>query len=93
MNNKCLNKTKLSNILLLFFLFTESTFKLAVVARGCIEDADISEEKCKNIPADSLVEYCEICDTDGCNSAAQYGPLALLIVSCLIKLFSIAHVH
>lgn len=33
-------------------------------------------------------EFCEVCDTDGCNGAAQYGPaIAFVIVSAAVTKF------
>lgn len=35
-------------------------------------------------------EFCEYCDSDGCNGAAQYGPMAaiILIPAVLLKFSS-----
>lgn len=31
-------------------------------------------------------EFCEFCEYDGCNGAAQYGPVALLVALSVVSL-------
>lgn len=35
-------------------------------------------------------EFCEYCDADGCNGAAQYGPIAALVVISATLLFKLS---
>lgn len=48
-----------------------------IIRRLCSATANAADEACKANGADNI---CEKCDTDGCNGAIQYGPIAILIV-------------
>lgn len=60
---------------------------MTVTNRGCVKDQDDADAKCQ-ATANLLhgsgysgeVDNCLVCDTDGCNEAVQYGPIALLVV-------------
>lgn len=62
-----------------FFIMTAKAGALLV--RGCLDDTNVNEESCKEAGQDHpTVAHCEICYTDGCNSAIEFGPIALLAV-------------
>lgn len=53
-----------------------------VISRSCFwENINAPKDECinNNTPSYIKTEFCETCDTDGCNGAAQYGPVALLV--------------
>jgi len=53
-----------------------------VVSRSCFwEDVNAPRDSCysTNTPSYIKTEYCQTCTTDGCNGAAQYGPIAMLV--------------
>lgn len=58
-----------------------------VITRSCYwksEDAPI-EECLENItPPHIKTEFCEACDQDGCNDAAQYSPKSLIVIVPLV---------
>lgn len=66
-----------------FFLFNLiSVFDRYVVSRSCYwQTLNRPKDEClhNNTEAYIKMEFCESCDTDGCNNATQYGPLTLLI--------------
>lgn len=45
-------------------------------------NANAAKDSCMNEQVSQSIqrEFCEFCDTDGCNGASAYGPAALLIV-------------
>lgn len=47
------------------------------IGRVCSTSFLAAEVLCKENGAEGL---CEKCETDGCNGATQYGPIAILIV-------------
>lgn len=51
-----------------------------VIARGCPEVLGITEEDCERAPNDIRVKHCELCYTEGCNGAAEYGPITLFVI-------------
>lgn len=62
---------------------------IQTVSRSCYwEDEKVDKNDCKNAdtPANTKTEFCETCSTDGCNGAAQYGPIALSIAIPLMIL-------
>lgn len=66
-----------------FFYFSISKANdVKTVSRSCYwEDKNASKNDCMNnkVPPHTENEFCETCDTDGCNGASQFGPVALLI--------------
>jgi len=53
-----------------------------VISRSCFwENVNAPKDEClnSNTPSYIKTEFCETCSTDGCNGAAQYGPIALLV--------------
>ncbi|XP_055303862.1 uncharacterized protein LOC129569231 [Sitodiplosis mosellana] len=53
-----------------------------VISRSCFwENTNSPKDEClnSNTPSYIKTEFCETCTTDGCNGAAQYGPVALLV--------------
>lgn len=53
-----------------------------IVLRACHwESNNATKNGCTNSVTSPYVktEFCETCDTDGCNSATQYAPVALLV--------------
>jgi hypothetical protein len=53
-----------------------------VISRSCFwENISARKDEClnNNTPSYIRTEFCETCSTDGCNGAAQYGPIALLV--------------
>lgn len=53
-----------------------------VISRSCFwENVNAPKDEClnNNTPSYIKTEFCETCSTDGCNGAAQYGPMALLV--------------
>lgn len=64
-----------------------------VISRSCFwQRADASKDECLSLNTPSYIrtEFCETCTTDGCNGAAQYGPIAMLIALpiAIAKLFA-----
>lgn len=49
------------------------------VVRVCAKSDADATELCTNDTGKTDFK-CEICETDGCNSAVQYGPVALLVL-------------
>lgn len=47
------------------------------VNRLCVATPQLAEENCK----EKDVKFCQACETDKCNGAAQYGPVAVLVVA------------
>lgn len=69
---------KLTNVP--FFLFTVND--KTVVSRSCFwEDVNAPRDSCysTNTPSYIKTEYCQTCNTDGCNGAGQFGPIAMLV--------------
>lgn len=65
------------------FLWKFSVNDKPVISRSCYwEEVNAPKNEClnNNTPSYIKTEYCETCATDGCNGAAQYGPVALLVV-------------
>lgn len=62
-----------------------------VIRRACYyANPNESKDSCMHEQVSSSIqrEFCEICDTDGCNGASQYGPAILfVIVSAAITKF------
>jgi len=53
-----------------------------VISRSCFwENVNAPRDECMHSSTPSYIktEFCETCSTDGCNGAAQYGPIALLV--------------
>lgn len=53
-----------------------------VISRSCYwENVNAAKDEClnSNTPSYIKTEFCETCSTEGCNGAAQYGPIALLV--------------
>lgn len=53
-----------------------------VVQRSCFfEDQNAVPNTCLNTNTPSYIktEFCETCNTDGCNGAGQFGPIAILV--------------
>lgn len=64
------------------FIFTITVNDKYVISRSCYwEHIDAHKNDClsNNTPSYIKTEFCETCQTDGCNGAAQYGPVALLV--------------
>jgi len=54
-----------------------------VISRSCFwENINARKDECLNNSTPSYIrtEFCETCSTDGCNGAAQYGPIALMVL-------------
>lgn len=65
-----------------FYFCTSVVNDNYVISRSCLwEHIDAHKNDCLNSSTPSYIKtaYCETCTTDGCNGAAQYGPIALLI--------------
>lgn len=57
-----------------------------VVTRSCYwEDANAPRDTCQSVGTPSYIrtEFCETCTTDGCNGAAQYGPIAVVTIAAV----------
>lgn len=63
----------------IFILFFNEISENGVerIGRVCSTSFLAAEVLCKENGAEGL---CEKCETDGCNGATQYGPIAILIV-------------
>lgn len=48
-----------------------------MIVRKCA--GSIAQAKLQCNVGQSVADFCEHCDTDGCNGAAQYGPMAAII--------------
>lgn len=48
--------------------------KVVSITRQCAKSTGYNENFCKG----SAYDFCETCSSDGCNGAAQYGPIALM---------------
>lgn len=61
------------------------------VRRECSSSKEEAIAGCKLIGGMVGFDQCEICESDGCNGATQYGPAALLICIPLVivKILSI----
>lgn len=79
-------------------LFLHLIEAVLATARACALNEDAAKQACKNLE-DGLHENglptakidCLVCNSDGCNGAAQYGPIALLIALpvAIAKIFSL----
>lgn len=72
-------------------LFLSAVNDMPIVSRSCIwENIYAPKDECMNVNTPSSVknEFCETCDSDGCNNASQYGPAAMLIIisACFAKI-------
>lgn len=59
------------------------------VLRKCVGSQTEARLGCK--AGELMADVCEFCQTDGCNGAAAYGPIAMMIISipiAIVKLFS-----
>lgn len=63
---------------------TRTVENVTVYSRSCYrKPANAPKEQCfDSAPPPSFVKnlHCELCDSDGCNDATQYGPIALLFM-------------
>lgn len=78
-----LNMQKYANTNFPSFLSPFAVNDKHVISRSCYwEDANAPKNEClnNNTPSYIKTEFCETCSTDGCNGAAQYGPVALLVI-------------
>lgn len=54
----------------------------SVISRSCYwEDINAPRDACANANTPEYIrtEFCETCDTEGCNGAGQFAPIALLV--------------
>lgn len=71
-------------ILFIYFAFLHILFHKKVAGkeptislnRICVRSPQLAEQECKGD-----FEFCQSCDTDLCNSAPQYGPVAALVIA------------
>lgn len=67
----------------------EKSIATGFVLRQCAENMESAKRACKF--GNEVSAVCEFCQTDKCNSATQYGPVAMMIMSipiAFLKLFS-----
>lgn len=62
-----------------YFIIIVSTNRIPTVARLCAYSAAETHQLCTNVTGKNVFK-CDSCETDGCNGAAQYGPVALFVV-------------
>lgn len=61
------------------FLLKDLNSGKPTITRLCAKNEEHAKELCDNKSAKPEFS-CKMCDTDGCNGAAQYGPIALLVI-------------
>lgn len=60
---------------------------MPIISRSCFwENVYAPQGECvnENAPSSVTTEFCETCDTDGCNGASQHSPIAIMIVVSVI---------
>lgn len=65
------------------YLYSFLVNNKSVVSRSCYwEDINAPKDACANANTPEYIktEFCETCNFDGCNGAAQYGPIAMLVI-------------
>lgn len=72
--------------LLVPFKYVEGNTISVSVNRFCARTVQSAEEHCK----DKALTSCDVCNSDECNSAAKYGPAALIvtIAMAVARIFS-----
>lgn len=81
------------NVLCVFVLTVIRLILSSVASGQLVRKCSGSQFEAKSICkfGDLLADVCEFCDSDGCNGAAQYAPMAVMIISipiAIVKLFS-----
>lgn len=67
---------------MLIFVNIVAVNNKSVISRSCYwEDINAPRDACANANTPEYIrtEFCETCDTEGCNGAGQFGPIAVLV--------------
>lgn len=73
----------------LFFCVLEISVASGQISRKCYGSQTEAKVHCNF--GGVMADVCEFCETDGCNGAAQYVPIAMMIISipiAIMKLFA-----